>query len=752
MRTGLYTLAELFGNRHIAHLVIPEIQRDYVWRSPQVKHLLASLLANFQAWRQAITTPALEVVMVENRTSDLLDPAEVHSLQNQFTAFQARRRYATNVGFVYAYCDADLPGQYFLIDGQQRLTSLYLTLLAVASGNTALGERFRARYCLPPDPHCTEESAATRLDYRLRDHTAAFFRRCVRHLLQDPEGAATIAEQSWFLRRLETDQTIRNLIANFVTIRDILGRSAYLRDDWHTDFYEYLENLVECWYFDTNESAQGEELYIYLNARGESIADNENLKARLLGELRDPLKKAEWGRTWEVWQDYFWTNRHRGLREKLANSNADRGFNAFLACIQGFMAFQRKTSGDPVGTTSVPMDLVAIHKFIDILRWLENARKIFAVAYPHADWVEAWFDEFWQTLNQKSATNWAADFQDDNRSTERNRMVLVWGSLLCALHASDSDLEALTFSDVSRTFRAIRFLYLRFHNNNRSVASLTKLVPTLLAGDITTAAPGELTGEEFARAGYFAALSPDELIHHESVLWQIEDHPWNLKGSDLGNTNLIHLVDLADVGTTLGHLEQIRDAFYELFPDANGTSTNSRKVALALLHYGPFWNRDSPWYYENLDFRDWRRTIRGLGSAETKTPDGSNFRRFFKDYVATRDNLDSFLSTRRQAEALKPEDTTDLREALLWYGERLGIGMFAKGMYIAVSPALPQGMDAVFPAFGEIWNTQGHFKGTKGYYKLSDSLQLQDLSSLATAPDDHPPPALSLPRNPSGPF
>lgn len=29
MRTGLYSIGELFGNRHIEQLVIPEIQRDY---------------------------------------------------------------------------------------------------------------------------------------------------------------------------------------------------------------------------------------------------------------------------------------------------------------------------------------------------------------------------------------------------------------------------------------------------------------------------------------------------------------------------------------------------------------------------------------------------------------------------------------------------------------------------------------------------------------------------------------------------
>lgn len=57
MRTGRYSLAELFSNRHIEQLVIPEIQRDYVWGEPQVKHLLDSILRNFGAWRQEWAAP-----------------------------------------------------------------------------------------------------------------------------------------------------------------------------------------------------------------------------------------------------------------------------------------------------------------------------------------------------------------------------------------------------------------------------------------------------------------------------------------------------------------------------------------------------------------------------------------------------------------------------------------------------------------------------------------------------------------------
>src|SRR5690606_3913703 len=89
-------------------------------------------------------------------------------------------------------------------------------------------------------------------------------------------------------------------------------------------FYEYIEDFVEFWYFDTNISEQGEELYIYMNARGEQMQANENIKADLLSKLDTTEEKNKYGKLWEDWQDYFWVNRGD-------NENADKGFNTFLS-------------------------------------------------------------------------------------------------------------------------------------------------------------------------------------------------------------------------------------------------------------------------------------------------------------------------------------------------------------------------------------------------------------------------------------
>lgn len=53
MRAGKYSFQELFVNRYVDQIVIPEIQRDYVWDKPQIEGLLSSISANFHRFNNA---------------------------------------------------------------------------------------------------------------------------------------------------------------------------------------------------------------------------------------------------------------------------------------------------------------------------------------------------------------------------------------------------------------------------------------------------------------------------------------------------------------------------------------------------------------------------------------------------------------------------------------------------------------------------------------------------------------------------
>jgi hypothetical protein len=246
------------------------------------------------------------------------------------------------------------------------------------------------------------------------------------------------------------------------------------------------------------------------------------------------------------------------------------------------------------------------------------------------------------------------------------------------------------------------------------VASLPETVWGIL--DENPDVLGDAT-EERAKWEFLKDRPDEERRELEAVIWEIEDHPLNLDGSDLEFVNLTHLVDLAVQATSLLQLQKIRDAFYELFSPQETArcqfDDNERKVASVLLYYGKFWQRVSPWYYENYHLGDWRRTIRGKGSEEAKDCNGTVFRRFFDEFLRAGHKLDEFVKEKKESVPVDPKSETELRKALIWYSEKLKTRFLEKGMYVAMKTNEEEA-DAHFAHLRALWNIKRYFKGVYG--------------------------------------
>jgi uncharacterized protein with ParB-like and HNH nuclease domain len=293
MKAGKYSIKDFFVNRHIYQIIIPEIQRDYVWGKDQILSLLNSIQDEFTNYKHL----EIPIKWPSNK-----------ALEEAIHDFVRKRNASSNIGFIYAYNDEQYPGKYFLIDGQQRITSLYLILLAIASQDELLKEKFRRTYI--------HEEVILKLDYKVREAAHNFFFSFVPFVLNSRED---VKLQRWYHNDFNNDPSIRNIVNNFSTILEHIQQQQLDI----IAFYQYVEDFTEFWYFDTNVSEQGEELYIYMNARGEQMQNNENIKADLLSRYQNKAEKDHYGHLWEEWQDYFWV--HSGT-----NENAYKCFNDFL--------------------------------------------------------------------------------------------------------------------------------------------------------------------------------------------------------------------------------------------------------------------------------------------------------------------------------------------------------------------------------------------------------------------------------------
>ncbi len=294
MKTGRYSLKQLLTHNEIEQIIIPEIQRDYVWEVSNVKKLIGDIQKSFE--KKSSHQLNIKVNGKESVPESI----------SQFLSQEYERLvYQQKLGFIYAYHDRDYAGKFFLIDGQQRITTLYLMLLYLYK-STDKAEEFKTLYFNNEIP---------KVDYKVREQSHDFLHLLIKSFLNGKEYKDS---EAFYGTEYLKDTTIKHLIENFEFIRTELGTLEN-----KLDFLNYLENFVEVNYFDTHLSEQGEQLYIYMNSRGEQLSYQEIIRAELMQKVSDAEEKIELGKEWEKWQNFFWQQRGR-------NENADNGFEEFL--------------------------------------------------------------------------------------------------------------------------------------------------------------------------------------------------------------------------------------------------------------------------------------------------------------------------------------------------------------------------------------------------------------------------------------
>ncbi|MBD5291128.1 MAG: DUF262 domain-containing protein [Bacteroides sp.] len=295
MKTGRYNIAQLLTSSEVEQIIIPELQRDYVWGERNVRGLLSSILDNyFHKEEQTLCIEDIRGNQIERDIKEYLNEEYM------------RLRYNTRVGFIYAYHDMSLSSRFYLIDGQQRITTIFLVLLALYRRSDI--ERFRSTYFVASMP---------KIDYKVRETAHDFLVDFIEFELTKKHSSDKFRQSSKYYSVYDKDITAQSIYKNYYGVIVPMLASC---DDVES-LINYIENYIEFNYFDTNISEQGEKLYLYMNSRGESLSAQERIKSIIVGRSTDKLNA---GKYWEDWQNFFWR-----IKPK-SDKNADRGFYEFL--------------------------------------------------------------------------------------------------------------------------------------------------------------------------------------------------------------------------------------------------------------------------------------------------------------------------------------------------------------------------------------------------------------------------------------
>lgn len=297
MKTGRYSIAQLLTSSEVEQIIIPELQRDYVWGKRNVKGLLSSILDNYEKKEE-------QTLLIKDFKGNEIEQDIKDFLNEEYM----RLRYNTRVGFIYAYHDRSLSSQFYLIDGQQRITTIFLILLALYRRTDT--ERFRKMYFV---------SYVPKIDYKVREVAHDFLIDFIEYELTKNNPTKTFKGSSKYYREYDKDITAQTIYTNYY---DVIVPALDKYDNVET-LIDYIENYIEFNYFDTNISEQGEKLYLYMNSRGESLSVQERIKSIIVGRSQSS-EKLKAGRCWEDWQNFFWRIKPQ------SDENADRGFYEFL--------------------------------------------------------------------------------------------------------------------------------------------------------------------------------------------------------------------------------------------------------------------------------------------------------------------------------------------------------------------------------------------------------------------------------------
>ena len=505
-------IEELLGN----YMVVPEIQREYVWGSNK-------------------------------------------NIVNQFID-SIKDNKDINVGFLYSYSNGN---QEYIIDGQQRLTTLVLCLY-YASLMQGKYDKFKSLLKV--------NSPNMSFTYRVRSNTEEFM-QCLFNsgLYKEKE----IKDSKWYHTCYDADLSISSMI-------DLLN---YLADIKFDVKYDDILN-IEFWYYPIDETSLGEDLYITMNSRGKTLDNAEKLKPLLFEKSRKELKN--WGKIWDDWEDFFFTllNGDDITKINVAMNNLIR------------IVWELKTCGEhnelkPFEAIK-DLNLSDIELFFDALKLIVNSE--------FKDKVDLLFG------NKKSD------------ESDGNFLILKSLLLVCIKYGED---EKMRNVEMKRVYQLIyNKMYRRGSQKHIPLLTLLKTYHERINGNFYNIALDVCSGD--GKDDYFDASDllmiqtmSDSVKDNLSELSEVEKEFWKTQSTDVVRCHYIWKGDLSTLinwssennNFNIETFCRYSSFFDSLFTDFSGHEINSLRRAwiVGMKEYSPV--KVGSYYTFCWEWEDWRRSI-----------------------------------------------------------------------------------------------------------------------------------------------
>jgi hypothetical protein len=205
-----------------------------------------------------------------------------------------------DLDFVYGNFEGEEGKVFSILDGQQRLTTLFLLHWFLALKNNQL-DAFKDRFVITK-----EDSNSSRFTYKTRHSTTEFFNALTSTEFDYTQGSISdlILDSQWFYSSWKQDPTVQSCLCMLDAIAMKFGKNDI-------NLYERLTNTVNPYitfqFLNLHSFGLSDELYIKMNARGKPLTAFENFKAWLFGKADMALSPDNFEHKVDrLWTDLFW--------------------------------------------------------------------------------------------------------------------------------------------------------------------------------------------------------------------------------------------------------------------------------------------------------------------------------------------------------------------------------------------------------------------------------------------------------------
>lgn len=296
------------------------MKKDILKHYIEVPDNLFALLSRYR-----VVIPGIQRHYVQGANNPKAESVRKQFIKEIFTAIEEKQN-EFNLHFIYGPINTDGEDSFVPVDGQQRLTTLWLI----------------ARYAVEkaePSDRKDLLRLLSRFTYEDRINAKRFCQALTCEdsrwdITQDPNPE--ILCQDWFVDYWKEDETVASMMRMLSTIHEEWNK--HQNTITVEDVLEVIASKIR---FELKIDAFGDDIYMKMNARGLQLTQWENFKGKFSKELCEDIKET-WDNEMEELSNLYFT---------CSSEQHELPDNAFFALYARIMAYEARKSGVDCGNS-----------------------------------------------------------------------------------------------------------------------------------------------------------------------------------------------------------------------------------------------------------------------------------------------------------------------------------------------------------------------------------------------------------------